>query len=192
MDIVSWQLARSYYIGEKLSFRPFIAARAAWIRQGASLSFTRPSTEGFFVGSASSQTNTSHSWGVGPSLGISSNWMFREGFRLYGNGNADLLFTQYTRLNSTKQIANPTREIFIHQKNINCLRGHLEMELGLGWGTYFDCNRWHVDFSAGYSGQIFFDQNMLYLQASIPNSFSFAPYGNLYMHGLTFTARLDF
>ena len=67
----------------------------------------------------------------------------------------------------------------------------MDVELGLGWGSYFDCNNWHVDVTAGYGFQVFFDQNMFrnfnegHLVQNLPN-------GNLNVHGLTATIRLDF
>jgi hypothetical protein len=74
---------------------------------------------------------------------------------------------------------------------IRSLRGHLDFEIGWGWGSCL--NDWHVDLSATYGFQVFFDQNMLRHWTS-PTNFgvSFAPFGNLYIQGLNESLRLDF
>jgi hypothetical protein len=78
---------------------------------------------------------------------------------------------------------------------LNTLRTHLDLEFGIAWGSYFDNNNWHVDLSAGYGFQVFFNQNMFRWFASTyygSVAQSVSPNGNLYMHGLTASARFDF
>ncbi len=78
-------------------------------------------------------------------------------------------------------------------QTIDFLRAHADFELGLGWGTYFDNNNWHIDFSATYGFQIFWDQNMFRnFESSVAPAKSFAPNGNLYVHGVTLNADFDF
>lgn len=196
MDLLDWQLARNYYVGMKLSFRPFFAARAAWIRQNKVVSFNdnvNAQDQGFRVGQRST------SWGVGPRAGIGTNWMIGEGFRVFGNAGADILFTQYTKLRSNQssldaqgQIISGTTYI-VKQNDLNTLRTHMDLEIGFGWGTYFDNNNWHVDLSAGYGFQVFFNQNVFRsFSSGTGTAVSESPNGNLYMHGLTATTRFDF
>lgn len=193
MDILDWDLARSYYVGTKLTFRPFFAARAAWIRQNMDVDYTNSS-----IGGGSVLVNkTSHSWGVGPRAGLQTNWMIGDGFRLFGNGAGDILFTQYTKLKTAQKSVTSAGVLSladsVTQRKLNTVRPHLDLELGLGWGSYFDCNNWHVDFTAGYGFQVFFDQNMFrHFSDDVGIAVSNSPNGNLYMHGLTVTARLDF
>lgn len=191
MDLLDWELARSYYVGRKLTFRPFIAVRGAWIRQNLNVSYESPlvqTSASLFV------DKKSHSWAVGPRMGIATNWIFCDDFRIFGNGAADILFTRYTSLKSVDtHVGRSTTEFVIRQHDYNAIRTHLELELGLGWGMYLDCYNWHLDFSAGYNFQVFFDQNMfrhICDDVLIVNSIS--PNGNLYMQGLTLTARVDF
>lgn len=193
MDILDWELARSYYVGTKLTFRPFFAARAAWIRQNVDVDYSHA-----LVGDTSYNVDKrSHSWAVGPRAGLYTNWMIGEGFRLYGNGSGDILFTQYTKLKSADGLVSAagveSLRLKVIQHKLNQLRTHLDLELGLGWGTYFDCNNWHVDLTAGYGFQVFFDQNMFrHFTDDVGISISNTPNGNLYMHGLTATVRFDF
>lgn len=197
MDFLDWQLGRHYFVGTKLTFRPFFAARAAWIRQNLSATYSDASAAATTPGSSYDVSKKSHSWAIGPRAGLCTNWMVGEGFRLYGNGAGDILFTQYTRLSSSEvavSAAGVAGDTFaVHQRKLNTLRTHLELELGLGWGSYFDNNNWHVDLSAGYGFQAFFDQNMFRHFTDDTNTVtSNVPNGNLYVHGLTATARFDF
>lgn len=194
MDLLDWELARSCYVGTKLSFRPFFAARAAWIRQNIDVEYTQHAsgTTDFYV------DKRSNSWAVGPRAGLYTNWMIGDGFRLYGNGAGDILFTQYRKLTSSDvSITTSTGAVadylVTHQRRLNTLRTHLELELGFGWGSYFDNNNWHFDISAGYGFQVFFNQNMFrHFTDDIANVVSNSPNGDLYVHGATGTIRFDF
>jgi hypothetical protein len=193
MDILDWELARSSYVGTKLTFRPFFAARAAWIRQNLNEAYKdrsgTPNNNDFV-------SDKTQSWAVGPRAGLYTNWMIGEGFRMYGNGAGDILFTQYTKLTSalsTQTGSVTANDLTTHQHKLNTIRTHLDLELGFAWGSYFDNNNWHVDLSAGYGFQVFFDQNMFRnFTYSSSDVLSNSPNGNLYVHGLTATARFDF
>ena len=195
MDLVDAELARSCYEGKYLSFRPFFGARGAWIRQNISVSYLDSSLNSYDI---NGHTN---SWAVGPRAGLDTNWMIGQGFRLYGNSAGDILYTRYTSLrenDSQSTSAGVLLESFVTtQKNLGCLRTHLELEMGIGWGSYFDNNNWHVDLSAGYNFQVFFDQNAFrrFYQSgtgTTVDALSFLPNGNLYLQGLTATLNVDF
>lgn len=205
MDLLDWELARSYYNGTSLTFRPFVALRGAWIREY----MTETSTGTNAVTNPGSRELVArakaNSWAVGPRVGIATNWLLGEGFRLFGNGAGDILYTRYTSLGEKSQETGiltatnlpiaPTLSYY-SQRDLGLLRPHLELELGFGWGTYFDNNNWHVDLTAGYGFQVFFDQNMFRTSGlpALGTSFIVGPElaGNLYVQGLNVSARFDF
>lgn len=203
MDFADLELARSYHVGTSLSFRPFIGLRGAWIRQGM---HTRYVNENIVIGTpippllplgTLNTVQKSQSWGVGPRVGLYTNWMFGKGFRIFGNGFGDILYTRYTTLGYNETFTYSTtgaiRVFKTNQRNTGALRTHLDLELGFGWGCYFDNNNWHVDLSAGYGFQVFFDQNMF--RRFVDNSGignSLIATGNLYVQGLTTSFRFDF
>ncbi len=189
MDIIDLDLGRWCYVGTHLVVRPNFGARADWIRQKN-------------VGNLTSATDTSvvtsrsSSWAIGPKIGLDSNWNIGSGFRVFGNGEADLLFTKYTRLRYNETHTNTQVSDLnntVRQSRVYAVKPHFDLELGLGWGTYLDCNNWYMDFAAGYEFQVFFDQNMFrhFNDSSMIGS-STLPNGNLYIQGLTATFRLDF
>jgi len=191
MDLVDLDLGRWYYVGTKLTFRPSVGTRAAFIKQQANVTYVRTEATANTL-ELKAKTN---SWAVGPKFALDSNWVIGSGFRLFGNAETDILFTKYTKLSSK---ATNTDVAFVpvvngKQSSIGTLRTHIDLVTGLGWGTYIDCNNWYLDFTAGYEFQVFFDQNMFrFFADDSMHGKSFAPNGNLYLQGLTLTARLDF
>jgi hypothetical protein len=188
MDVADWQLARSYYVGTKLTFRPYFGARAAWIRQKYTQTFVRPIS----VVATVNISNKSTSWGIGPEAGLTANYLFGYGLRMFGDFEADLLYTRYrTSVHQTNTVG--TQDIKVKQSGIGTVRPHTMLDLGFGWGSYFDNNNWHVDLLASYGFQVFWNQNMFrHFNDDVMAGNSFLPNGNLYVHGLTVTARLDF
>jgi hypothetical protein len=207
MDFLDISLARSYYWGTRLTLRPYFGARGAWIRQELNTEMVGSTL--YLSGNAEGYDNaflddTSISWGVGPRAGFESNWLLGYGIRLIGNGSADLLYTRYS-LRSDQQLANqaspshysaggaPIATNASISQEIDYLRAHTEFEFGFGWGTYFDHHKWHADFAATYGFQVFWDQNMFRNFESVAmQAKSFAPNGNLYVHGMTVSANLNF
>lgn len=214
MDLLDLDLGRRFYVGCKLTFHPSIGLRAAWIEQKVHVSYINGFANyavdlpGLLGGGTLLENKNVHgrsrSWGLGPKAALETHWELGRGFRLFGNGEADLLYTRYTALReSTKTAGNvlgiinlipfnftTSHETRGKQRNVGCLRTHLDLELGLGWGTYFECADICLDCTAGYDFQVFFDQNMLRHDVTDPGSF--LPNGNLYVQGLTAKVHLDF
>jgi hypothetical protein len=207
MDFLDVSLARSYYWGTHLTLRPYFGARGGWIRQD--LNTVMIGSTLYLSENAQGYDNalldaSSASWGVGPRAGFESNWLLGYGIRLIGNGSADILYTRYL-LQSNQQLANQAASSHydaggdpiatnasISQK-IDVLRAHTELEFGFGWGTYFGNQKWHADLAATYGLQVFWDQNMFRNFESVDmQAKSFAPNGNLYVHGMTVSVNVDF
>jgi hypothetical protein len=193
LDLVDFELARGYSVGRKLCFRTFFGVRAAFIRQDIKVDYTNTNSSYLVIYPNTQIIQDTSSWGVGPRAGITTNWKFDHGFRAIGDGEIDILYTQYdTKTTETTEATFPNNYI-VRKNNNPFLRTHLGLKIGLGWGTYFSNCRYHFDFLADYGFQAFFDQNMFH---SAVGTFalgkSVSPNGNLYIHGLTITSRFDF
>lgn len=210
LDIIDADLGRCMYVGTKLVVRPYGGARAAWIRETVNVQYVNTGTPAASAIAFLADNNVhmkSNSWALGPRGGIDANWNLGKGFRFFGNSSADILFTRYTKL--LREVTNEafstpvttppvggtiaalTYTATTNQKNYNCLRTHLDIDIGIGWGTYWDCNNWYTDIALGYEFQVFFDQNM-FRHVDYTTGNSFTPNGNLYIQGLTAKFRLDF
>jgi len=177
LNIIDVMLARSYYVGSKLTFRPFFAGRAAWINQKYIAVYTQSSQVPY-------QSNySSHSWGLGPEVGLSSNWLLGYGIRAIGSAEADILFTRYNLHTTEETPSDPTQlDTNWRQRRLGCLRPHANIELGFGWETYFNNHNYHVDILGTYGFQVFWNQSMFLGHTQ----------GDLYIHGATGEVRFDF
>lgn len=195
MDFVDANMGRWHYVGMDFTMRPYVGARGAWIRQDRKVSFVNNGSTGGASGSAGTYTvrDGSHSWAVGPEVGFSSKWMVAEGFRFEGDAQADILYTQYTKIYHTESgtpVFQPAYAVDTKETKMGTIRTHLDLELGIAWGSYFDNNNWYIDLAATYGFQVFFNQNVF---RALSNSEQSRPtLANLYVQGLTFTTRLDF
>lgn len=190
MDIADLDLGRAHYVGTKFTVRPSFGARANWIRQKVTVTQNKTSS----TTDSDVVTAKSTSWGIGPKVAVDANWNMGWGFRFFGNSEADLLFTDYNRI-SFKDAHNATASttVSIKQKSVYTVKPHVDLGLGLGWGTYLDCNNWYMDFALGYDFQVFFDQNMFrHFDSTTLLGHSTSPNGNLYVQGMTATFKLDF
>jgi hypothetical protein len=174
LDLVNLDLGRSYFVGTQLTFRPFFGMRGAFITQNTHYTYVNHSfisaIEPFEVPGVMNVFNRAHSWGVGPRVGLNTDWMLGLGIRFFGNANVDVLYTKYKVKNNATFIATTTVDgvaaegdnfFFKSISKAPTLRTHLDLELGLGWGSYFDSSNWHIDLSAAYGFQVFFDQALL-------------------------------
>jgi hypothetical protein len=188
MTMVDAQLARIYYVGAKLAFRPYFAARAAWIRQNYSAVYYQDIIAPYHV------TYSSHSWGLVPKAGLTADWLLGCGFRAIGTADFDILFTRYNLHIKEQDSGAPSYDaIDLHQRHSFYLRPHSNLELGFGWGSYFDNHNYHFDILGTYGFQVFWNQNMFRFFASENSQGkSFAPNGDLYIHGVNGEMRLDF
>lgn len=198
MDLFDFEMARCYYVGKQLMFHPFIGIRGVKITQKLQAHYNHEFTQSQFFQNLSFR-QISNSWGIGPRTGISLDWMLGKGFQMIGASSFDILFTQYTKLNSKQNSTNNNgiitgqNNFFVRQKNLNTLKGHYEMDLGFSWGTYWGQNQWYADLSATYNFQVFFNQNMFRRFCDDSSlATTIAPNGNLYIQGLNITARFDF
>lgn len=194
MDLLDVGATRPYYQGTHLIAGPFGGVRAQWIRQKLDLSGNTFTTSAATGTTGVTSNNKSNSWAVGPRGGINGKWHVGYGLRVEGDIAASILFTQYTsvknNVSATSSGGNPTAGNY---SDYNCLRVGNEMNLGLGWGSYFDCRNYHLDLLATYDFQVFWNQNMMRaLVDNLGGGTVGASAGNLYLQGLTVKAQFDF
>src|SRR5205823_805050 len=156
-------------------------ARAAWILQNTHVAYIQTAT----ATTTLSITSTpgfldvyarNHSWAIGPRSGLMMDWLLGGGFRLFGSGYGDILYTKYKIQDKTVLLPSISTSVLVEgatlvttagvpismisKTKLGALRPHLDLEMGIGWGSYFDDHNWHVDLAASYGFQVFFNQNM--------------------------------
>ena len=186
-DILDGEMARRYYVGTKLTLRTHFGVRAAWLNQKyKEKMFVYPNAT---VGSPAAwwyYSGRTRNWSVGPRLGLDVNWLFAEGFRLMGSAATSILYSRY---NVTEREDNVWNTDDLEFNNIGqrhkfyALRPNLEIQSGLGWGTYFGDGEYYFDLSALYEFHVFWRQEAMRYDTVK---------GDLTLNGLTVTARFDF
>jgi hypothetical protein len=192
-DAIDGMLARSFKVGMQLNLRPSLGIRAAWIRQRLEesfssnqpffSSFTFPDNDVSFTNPAIFTTNKILSWGVGFKGALEANWLLGCGFKLFGFGAFDLLYTRYNLSNDTTLLSGVNViQIPSFEDPLYAIRSHNELELGLSYADYFNNGKCYVDVSAGYGFQVFWNQNMF-----LENTASPLPNNQLSLQGLRLT-----
>lgn len=190
LDYLDAGLSRPYYLGRRLTIAGFCGARAAWLRQRVSGTFVAQLVAPFFPLDTDSR---SKSWRIGPRAGLMSFWNLGCGFNLTGNIAMNILYTDYKIKYVADQFLNGvfTPNAFDAKIKIKYLRPWAEMGLGINWGTYLNQDRFHLDFSAEYDFHVLWSENVLIGYPIRMGNLPFNP-TDLYIHGLTLTARFDF
>ena len=196
IDLADLVASRPYRRGHSLTVSPFFGLRAAWIRQKLTIDLTIPSTALPSLSSLSTSSyNTSHAWGLGPRAGLAAEVLLPMNFTIEGALAASLLFTQYTKVYHSEQVASYAATPSFLQSTLSdyhCVRPIAEMGAGLGWKSYLFDRKYYIDFLASYDFMYFWDQNMmrkLMDQKVVGASSS----GNaISIQGLTLSARFDF
>lgn len=195
MDLLDVCMTRPFYQGTHLIMAPFGGMRGQWIRQKLHVTgdnFTQSSP----TLSSATSSNKSNSWAVGPRAGCLAKWHLGWGFRFEGDVAGSILYTRYTKVSLDQSLA-LVSDIGLPNngaqfRNYNCLRAVNEMNLGLGWGSYFGCRNYHFDLLLTYDFQVFWNQNMMrQLADAYSNQAGHGP-SNLYLQGLTVKTQFDF
>jgi hypothetical protein len=195
MDLVDVGAMRPFYQGTHLIMAPFGGLRGQFIRQNFSLTAENMQDTAATVPSATTK-HKSNSWAVGPRAGCLAKWHLGWGLRFEGDVAGSILYTRYTKASFSSEHA-LLADIGLPEsgaslRNYNCLRAVNEMNLGLGWGSYFDCRNYHLDLLLSYDFQVYWNQNMIRALSASTVSRSGLSAANLYLQGLTVKAQFDF
>lgn len=194
MDLLDVGLSRPYYQGTHLIVAPFGGVRATWIRQNLRINSTPFSTTAGIVTPSAVFHNKSYAWAVGPRAGLEGKWHLGWGFRIEGDVAGSIAFTRYTTVASRADRLLLAAAVGTSSKytDYNTLRFNNDMNIGLGWGDYFDCRNYHFDLLLTYDFQIFWNQNMLRELVDDTSTRVSTSANNLYLQGLTVRAQFDF
>jgi hypothetical protein len=195
MDLFDLLLSRPFYLGRKLILKPYTGLSGMLLRQKYHIDGVFPRS---ITTTVAESNNWSRSWAIGPSIGANFLWLLCYGVRIEADAGMRLFYERFTKLKhreSFNQAVSATAPISGHMPVTGTLRPVTDLSLGLGWGSYFASNKYHVDLSASYEFALFAHQNMMrqVVGRLANNNIGYSnPIGDLFMHGLTATARFDF
>lgn len=190
LDLLDTLLSSSCSISPHFNLQTSFGVRSAWIDQNRTAKYSdilRSELEGI-------NREKTTSFGIGPRICLETEWIVTEGFKLIERSGFDILFTQYTTKGHSTNLFDEQTTLRTNTKHthINTLRPHIDIELGVGWETYFERHQLHLDLSTTYGFQVFWNQNMFPFSSGSPNIHFNTPNGDLYINGLTLTAKLEF
>jgi hypothetical protein len=199
------ELGRAFYITKALSLRPHWGLRGGWINQKFATTLNGPLAPvpdingKIYLNSTSWNTNAKHNfWGIGPRLGIHSQWHIAESdWSILGKASTALLLGK-TKMNVRGQYFVPGNSnvhvVDYCSENYSQLVPNLQIYLGLDWGTCLYCNQYYLGINLGWETNVYWNQSNISTMA-----FDYVPLPNgvssneaVTMEGLTLNAHFDF
>ena len=198
-DNYDGEFGKHYFVSPKLSFRPFIAVRYAVIHQHFHVSYGPQYGPPTFPEIDVSYKNNFQ--GLGPRIGVDSNWELGKGFNLLLNANAALLYSWFNLHYQVSPYIDPAdkggdpigQPIAYHTREyLRMLTPNADLVVGFGWGRSFRSERYWFGFKAAYEIQYWWDQFQRRLFVDINNNSTIKMPGDLALHGLTFDVLFEF
>ncbi len=193
LDIIDAVVGRPFYQGRYLTISPYVGARALWIKQGLTIFGNNADAP---PGAYQSQAFSSYGKSLGMVLGSSGHLLLGKGFRLESKLEGSLLYTHYktegTQGDFSESLSPPTTIVFNGYKyNMHTLRPTADLGIGAGWSDYLWDQLLYIDCSLRYDFNILWDQNVMVYAfeefIGVPGRAA-----NLFLHGITLSARVDF
>ena len=193
VDLLDATLSRPFYQGRNWILLPYGGIRGAMITQNFRMSIQALNGSSLVAWDPLISHNHSSSRAIGPRLGMKGHWMIRGGLRFEGEAAGSVLFTRYSTVSHREDpFTIGQSPVAARFTNYNAVRPMAELKIGMGWGSYFVHRNYHLDFLATYDFNLLWRQNMMRaLVDPLGINMSSAP-GDLFLHGLSVTARFDF
>ena len=175
-----------------------LGLRTVWIRQKMNIAMTQATAS---IGSLYlpeqpiHSLNNSHSWGIGPKIGLDTQFLLPKGFWVEGQFAASLLYTRFSSIKHYEQavstIALNANGVTSRMGSYSAVRPVIESGLGIGWKT--DCwNKYSFDLKASYDFSLFWGQNVIRKMLDEYWTGTQAAASDLYLQGLTVEACFSF
>lgn len=171
--------------------------RSQWLSLKQNSSYTG----GSVLGNNSAYVNDkSRYWGIGPVLTLANEWFVGRGFSFFINNSLSALYSKFKVTQNQTYSADETAGYSISDY-VNSVLPELDVNLGIGYGSYFANRKQYLSLKLGWDFHYFFGANQ-----SLQNSDSYITSGSTVysgtkvfnqnadfsMQGLMLTVRWDF
>lgn len=164
LDMGDLLLSRPIGKNEGFAFAAFGGLRTVWIRQQMNLNLDVAAASfggsGFLGPQPVSSKNQSHSWSLGPRIGVDGAYNLPLQFHLDGTIGASLLFTGFDVKHREEAAANFYQAPAPLHMSYNSVRPELDLSLGFGWRRDF-CAKQNLNLEISYDFTYFWGQNMM-------------------------------
>ncbi|PCI77187.1 hypothetical protein COB21_03370 [Candidatus Aerophobetes bacterium] len=201
---VDLTLSRAYYVSQELSFQPGWGLKASFLNSKESVEYTGGNavgdtaglngvvgSPGYPLGANVKVIDKSKFWSIGPKVGVDSTWHVAEGFSLFGNLSASLLYAgQDFNYKNTYSVDVDNNKIDVTMKYHQFVPT-VDAFIGVRWDGYYSNNTQHVGVGLGWEVEYLW--NAVQRGAYIRDDFSVMTTSkDLTMQGLTLDLRFDF
>ncbi len=186
MNIADLSISKPYHVGPFLILNPFFGIRGAWFDQHYIARYG-----GLWNGQNGVKMIADNDfWGVGPRAGMNTEWMFHGGWELLANLAFSGLFSKF---DVSQELALGSLSYQLDHKFFrSCV--NMDLQVGVGWGTYFNQHKNHIALQLMYEFQQWWDQNWMrrFWDADTVTSNDTVSRGDLSLNGLSVKLLFDF
>ena len=188
LDVIDFEIGRSYYISEDLALRPFAGIKVAWNREHAKQYLDDII---YFYTIETRQK----AFEIGLRTGLDSNFKINKNWSVFGNAAFSLLSSN-VEANSKALESDPELTITNFKNELDTIQPVVELSLGICWDIWSESEEYHLGISAGYDLQYW--NNNLYTKVPIIDSnynkidSVATKAGDLSIQGLNIKFRFDF
>lgn len=189
LDNVDLMLARHYFVSKDLCFKPRFGLKSSWITLEQEVVY-----EGGQIPSPSILVveDQNKFWGIGPEAAIDTKWYLCNGFSIFGNASASLLWGYYKvtheeNLSKDTMIDNVYIKAPMHRFSPN-----MQLALGLAYDKYMNDRKQHITATLGWETIYYFrvNQNINMTDDAYQRFNRFSE--DVSFQGVTLHLRLDF
>lgn len=186
LDQLDLDIGRQFYVGRRLTIRPFVGARSAWIYQKYSVDVLGTSVSAAVKQDAKMK---SRFWGFGFAAGLDSDWKLGWGISMYGEADMSVLLGFF----DVDQKGTQSFPIWSQNKSFRVGRAIMDLGMGLKWARLFSHDSLGITLKAGYEYHLYLDQNQFLLSNGSSTLELFNPVnGDLVYQGVIGSIQLDF
>ncbi len=197
-DNVDLDIGRNYFVSHNLSFRPSVGLQATWLKTQQKVNYTGGNnlvfSEDYTIYGAGINSlyvrERSRYWGMGPRLALDSKWYLTNGFSIFGNGSASLLYGLFHNFTRNWYSANDNK-VYL-KDNFHRFVPNANISLGLSYDTYVCNDKQHVGVSLGYETQYYWRANQTIQIAAEDNTMYGVMSEDISFRGVTLEVRWDF
>lgn len=190
LNQIDLSLSRSFEVSRWLTLQPRVGLCSAWIDQKWHIDYDR--VEGI-AGHSIKDTSKNDYWGLGPCVGLNTQWGFGRGWSLYGNGDLAILYGFFAIDRQEKVAGLDTGIPLSIDNSYRVSKVVADLQLGLRYERAFVQDRLHLLIQTGWELPMYFGQNQFPSFTSADSLGDFvANQGDLTLQGWTLSMQLGF
>jgi hypothetical protein len=190
LDVIDFEIGRSYYISEDLAFRPFGGIKVAWNREHAKQYLDD-------IISVFSVETRQKAFEIGLRAGLDSNYKINKNWSIFGNLAFAVLSGDVESVSrATETNTNPEVVLANFRNKVDTIQPVVELSMGICWDIWSESEEYHLGVSASYDIQYW--NNNLYTKVPVidPSTNKIdavvTKAGDLSIQGLNIKFRFDF